>query len=182
MQRSKSLLIAFFVLISIPASAELSPRIFPSIWTKKDVSMELKGVALKRVFYMKAFVAGFYSEKNMPANVLDNIPKRIDVSYFVNIPVDKLCRYTERMMKLNMGDKGFNSVTAQVALMKKYFVNLKPGDQYAITYLPNEGTQFEYNGELIGTIPGEQFAKGLFSVWIGEKPMDPHLKKQILGL
>lgn len=156
---------------------------FEQRFTMDGNPMVLKGVGLKRVFFMKAFVAGFYLEENIPTDqVFDNVPKRIEVMYFVNIPGDKLSKYTEDLMQKNMSAREYKSLRDRIYIMREYFVDLKPGDRYALTYIPKVGTKFEYNGKLVGIIGGEDFARGLFSTWIGANPMDQKIKSQILGL
>ena len=66
--------------------------------------------------------------------------------------------------------------------MRKYFVDLKAGDRFSLTYIPAIGTKFEHNACLVGTIKGRAFARALFSVWIGQKPFDHELKDEVLGL
>jgi len=65
--------------------------------------------------------------------------------------------------------------------MGKYFVDLNPGDRYSLSYIPGKGTKFYYNGKLQGVIPGKEFGRSLFAVWIGNKPFCSHLRYEILG-
>ena len=37
------------------------------------------------------------------------------------------------------------------------------------------------NGNKAGVIPGIDFKKGLFGIWLGEDPADSDLKKGLLG-
>jgi hypothetical protein len=65
--------------------------------------------------------------------------------------------------------------------MGEYFVDLKSGDRFSLTYIPGVGTKFAHNDQVTGIIKGLDFARALFSVWIGKKPFDTHLKEQVLG-
>jgi hypothetical protein len=164
-------------------SAEVKGTFFPESRLENETLLVLQGIGLKRVFFMRAFVAGFYLEEDIPIEeALTDVPKRIEVSYFVRIPGEKLAHYTEKMMRLNMGEDEYAALSESVKQMGEYFVDLHPGDRYALTYIPETGTQFEYNGQVVGLIEGEDFARGIFSVWIGGVPMDKHLKDQILGV
>jgi hypothetical protein len=62
------------------------------------------------------------------------------------------------------------------------YEDVKPGDRYSLTYIPGKGTKLALNGEHKGTIEGSEFAAALFSIWLGNKPIDKTFKKQILGL
>jgi hypothetical protein len=57
----------------------------------------------------------------------------------------------------------------------------QPGDRYALTYLPGVGTELSLNGRPLGTIPGEDFAAALFSIWLGPHPLDDDLKRTLLA-
>jgi len=59
---------------------------------------------------------------------------------------------------------------------------METGDRYSLTYIPGKGTELALNGEHKGTIEGSEFAAALFSIWLGNKPIDKTFKKQILGL
>jgi hypothetical protein len=58
---------------------------------------------------------------------------------------------------------------------------VEPGDRYALTYIPGMGTELSLNGEAKGTIQGADFAAAIFSIWLGTKPIDKGLKRQLLG-
>lgn len=178
-------LIIVFTAIAVHNSYadKLSTVHFSKIIENEGNDLILKGVSLKRVFFMKAFVAGFYLEENVSTDdVFENVSKRIEVSYFVHISKEKLSDYTEDLMQDNVSPQEFKALAGRVGTMREYFVDLKPGDKYALTYIPDMGTKFEYNNEFIGVIKGEDFANGLFATWIGKKPMDQRIKKQILGI
>lgn len=57
---------------------------------------------------------------------------------------------------------------------------LKPGDRYALTYLPNSGTLLELNGDPRVLIEGADFAAAYFEIWLGN-PIHKKLKAQLLG-
>ncbi|MCB9756939.1 MAG: chalcone isomerase family protein [Candidatus Omnitrophica bacterium] len=155
---------------------------FEETYQDEGISMTLQGTGLKTVVFFKAFVAGFYTDAIDQEIVLGQTAKRIEVEYFVKIPGKKLNNFTIDTMKENITNEQFNSIAAEVDLMGQYFVDLKPGDRFSLTYIPGVGTKFAHNDQLTGVIQGNDFAKALFSVWIGEKPFDQNLKNQILGL
>ncbi len=155
---------------------------FSQQYTDEGITMELQGTGLKTLVLFKAFAAGFYQEKSFQKDILGEVSKRIEVEYFVNIPGEKLNAYTLERMKVNVSEDELNDINAEIKMMGNYFVDLKKGDRFSLTYIPGVGTKFAHNGKETGVIEGQQFAKALFSVWIGEKPFDQKLKNQILGL
>lgn len=167
--------------VSTVQAANLADKYFESEYEYEGIKMELRGTGLKSVFFMKAFIAGLYTEDKQDAEEILGEPKHIEVKYFVNVPAKKLSNFTIKNMKKNITEKEFMKITDEVELMRQYFVDLKPGDRFGLTYIPKKGTKFIYNGEQTGFISGEDFARALFSVWLGKKPFDKKLKSQILG-
>jgi len=169
------------LMVSVSLAAEISGVQFSEFYQNQGIRMSLQGTGLKTMLFFKAFVAGYYTNLPNAADPLGEFSKRIEVEYFVNIPGKKLNNYTIEQMKANISEEMFQSLSAQIKLMGEYFVDLKKGDRFALTYIPGRGTEFSHNGRVTGVIPGLAFAKALFSVWIGEKPFDPQLKEQIYG-
>ncbi len=179
----KSLVLSLLLMSAVPvvSAAEISGVKFNDSYQAGPVIMQLQGTGLKTVLFFKAFVAGYYTDTTVPADEIGQFPQRIEVQYFVNIPGKKLNDYTLERMKFNVSQEELEKLKAQTDLMANYFVDLKPGDRFALTYLPRVGTKFEHNGQMTGSIAGSGFARALFAVWIGEKPFDEALKQRILG-
>jgi hypothetical protein len=55
-------------------------------------------------------------------------------------------------------------------------------DQFRFDYQPGAGTRVSKNQQLLGVIPGEDFANALLEIWLGNHPADKGLKKAMLGL
>jgi hypothetical protein len=55
------------------------------------------------------------------------------------------------------------------------------GDFYEFIYLPDSGTIVLKNSEYIDTIPGIEFKKAFFGIWISNNPIQKNLKKAMLG-
>jgi hypothetical protein len=47
--------------------------------------------------------------------------------------------------------------------------------------VPQRGTTLTLNGVDLGTIPGADFARAVFSIWLGERPIDRGFKRALLG-
>lgn len=144
---------------------------------------ELQGVGKKSVFFVNAFEVGYYQEKHKATrDPLDNVAKHIEVRYFVDIPGNKLFNFNISVMQDNYSEEELLAIADEIAALKEYYIDLKKGDRYELTYIPEVGTRFVHNGNLKGIIKGERFAEILFAVWLGEKPFDQKIKEQILSL
>lgn len=50
-----------------------------------------------------------------------------------------------------------------------------------MTYIPESGTVLTYNSMPLGTIEGPEFARAVFSIWIGANPIDKGFRDKLLG-
>ncbi len=181
--RKNTALVLFLLIFGLhTAQAAKVETEFPKQYTDEKITMSLQGTGVKKVFMIRAFQAAFYLGEGVPVQeALGDYPKRLDVEYYIRIPGSALNQYTINNMKRNIKLEEFKKLSREIKLMGQYFVDLRLGDRYALTYVPSAGTKFAYNGKIVGTIEGADFAKALFAVWIGPKPFDPGLKDKILG-
>ena len=59
--------------------------------------------------------------------------------------------------------------------------DVRPGDRYALNYVPGLGTELTLNGASLGRIPGADFAAAVFAIWLGANPIDEDFKAELLG-
>ncbi len=173
-----------FMLIVTPSWArwKLDKKEFKQSFQQEELALPLRGVGVKTLFMMRIFVAAFYVDKTMSAQqVLGDVPKHLEVKFFTTIPGSEFAKFTIKNMKINTTAAEFKKIADRVPLMSKLFPNIKSGDIFALTYVPDKGTIFTLNGKERGVIPGADFAKALFATWIGPKPIDNVLKRQVLG-
>ena len=72
------------------------------------------------------------------------------------------------------------SLRARLHLLEHALPALNKGNVFDITYLPGVGTVVRGQGQTM-TIPGKDFLDSLSSVWLGSKPIDGDLKRELLG-
>ena len=48
-------------------------------------------------------------------------------------------------------------------------------------YAPNTGVTVSKNGAVQGTVQGVAFKRALFSIWLGNNPVDAGLKTKLVG-
>lgn len=166
------------------AGWRLTGKEFPPVDRSTSQELALTGIGVKTLFMMRVFIAAFY----LPADIdhslalTGNIAKNLIVRFYVGIPAKTFTNYTLSRMKVNMSKQEVEDLHDQIIRMGELFPHIKSGDTLALAYTPGQGTSFIHNGALRGTIEGELFAKAIFSTWIGPKPFDHIVKKQILGI
>ncbi len=179
-----ALLIAL-ICLSIPVSAaQVEIVYFPDRYAEGNVELKIRGTGLLRyMIFVKAYAGGLYLPEEVPSDdALSEVPKRLEVEYFQAIKGKDFGPATRKMIAKNVDKATFQRLEPKIEIHSKMYEDVKPGDRYSLTYIPGKGTELALNGEPKGTVEGSEFAAALFSIWLGDKPIDKSFKKQILGL
>lgn len=59
--------------------------------------------------------------------------------------------------------------------------NIESGQTLTGVYAPRQGTTLFYDGKKIGQIPGADFSKAFFGIWLDSKTSVPKLRAELLG-
>jgi hypothetical protein len=143
----------------------------------------LNGLALLRYRVLfKGYVAALYlGEDVSPKQVLEDVPRRLEIEYFWSIPADAFARATQEGIARNVDAGRLEALRERIEQLNALYADVEPGDRYALTYLPGRGTELSLNGRVRGSIPGADFSAAVFSIWLGEAPLDDSLKDALLG-
>jgi hypothetical protein len=165
------------------AAAEIEGVHFADRYQAGAITLPLKGVGLARfLFSVKVYVAALYLSKEVPPEkILSDVPKRLELQYFQPISGPDFGRAAEDVMAENVPASTIASLRPRIARLHSLYENVKPGDRYALTYVPGVGTELALNGIPKGTIEGEDFAAAYFAIWLGPKPISTGLKSQMLA-
>lgn len=147
-----------------------------------DTSLELLNAVLLRYrVVFKAYVAGLYLAPGVsPERALEDVPRRLEIEYFWAIKGDDFRKVTFRGIERNVEPEVYAALMPSIERLNSFYRDVEPGDRYAITYLPGVGTELSLNGETLGVVEGADFAAALFSIWLGEDPLDRKLKDRLL--
>jgi hypothetical protein len=175
-------LLVFFLAIPVNA-ARIEGVLFDDSITIQEKTLTMRGVGLLRYrVVIKAYVGAFYLDKNHQAGqVFADVPKRIELEYFHDIPASDFVKSTTIMIERNISPRELNALLPQLDQMNALYRDVQPGDRYAATYLPGVGTELALNGKPLGVVPGFEFANAYFSIWLGEHPIDKGFRDHLLG-
>jgi hypothetical protein len=174
----------FFILLVSPNlfAADIQGVTFRDTINTGGIDLEIRGTGLYRhLVVIKAYVGALYMLPEVPSNeVLSDTPKRLEVEYFHAIKGEAFGAATNKVMARNVDAETFERLKPQVAHHNSLYRDVQPGDRYSLTYVPGRGTKLALNDEPLGIIEGAEFAMAIFSMWLGEQPMNKSFKKQLL--
>ena len=145
----------------------------------------LNGMGLREATMLDidVYVAGLYVQH--PTSTADALIRNDEVKQLVMHFVRNV-GHGDIVKAWHEGFKG--NATVPVAKLKPYIDRLdawtpsfKDGDTLTFTYVPGDGVSVDFNGVRKGVIKDADFARSLFSIWLGPKPPTKALKRGLLG-
>jgi hypothetical protein len=87
-------------------------------------------------------------------------------------------RSVEEMKRIGVPDDQANSWGKELV---SFLPNVESGQTLTAIYSPKQGTSFYYEGKQIAQIPGAEFSKAFFGIWLDPKTSAPKLRTELLG-
>ncbi len=149
-----------------------------------DQDLVLNGMALRRKFVFKVYVAGLYlpqKEKSGEKILAADETRRMIMHFLRGVGPKKINGAWYDGLEDNTPNAS-GKLKQQFKDLAAMMEEVEDGDRMVFTYVPNKGTEVVVKKKVKGTIPGKPFADALFSCWIGKKPGPGEgFKKDLLG-
>jgi hypothetical protein len=85
------------------------------------------------------------------------------------------------MLEKNLSNEERATIADRVAKINQAYTSVQEGDHSSLTFIPGTGTTLRINEELQVTIPGDDFARLYFQIWLGPKSISDSLRDALLG-
>lgn len=179
------LLITILATATTAAAGKKAGVTLPDTLTISGKQLTLNGMGLREATWLKVdvYVAGLYvaNVSSNPAKlVADNEPKVLVLHFVRDVGHGDIVKAWHEGFAANS--------TVPVAKLKPMIDQLdswtpsfKDGDTLAFVYIPGQGVAISVNNVRKGVINDPDFARSLFSIWLGAKPPTGDLKKGLLG-
>lgn len=155
----------------------------PDAATVGNQRVVLNGMGLREKLMIDIYVGGLYlpAKSQDPAAIIAlDQPKRV-VMHFI------YSRVTRAQM-LETFEEGFAALPAaqahraEIERMESWVpAEVHAGQEITFDYVPGKGTSMLVDGRELGTIPGVEFMKLVFGIYVGPKPPTEALKAGLLG-
>ena len=178
--------LAAAMLVATPSFASLTVVVDGVSFSKTveimDQRLHLHGAGLlKYMAFIKAYAGALYLPESVPSDhVLKPVAKQLVLEYFHPIKGEDFAKATRKKIADNVTADQVNGLQSRIDNLAALYRDVKPGDRYALTYIPDEGTTLSLNGEALGSIPGDDFARAVFAIWLGVNPIDQKFRDQLL--
>lgn len=145
--------------------------------------LDLRGAGILRYRWLvKVYAAALYvdaAQRN--ADPLNDVAKRLEVEYFVAAKASDFNEAGNEVLEETLEPADLDAVRERVDRIASWFPDPRPGDRCALTYIPGRGTELTFNGESLGVVPGDDFQRAYFGIWLGKRPASEALRDALLG-
>jgi hypothetical protein len=178
------LIFLILVLTVATASARNYDTLFADRMEVDQVPLDRVGVSKLTVGWVfDVYVAAFYlPEGSTAADALADKPRHLEISYLRRISREDFINAGADMLQQQHPPDVIAGIQSGIDQINGFYQDVAKGDRYALTYLPGIGTELKFNGETKGVIPGEDFARIYFSIWLGENNPYKSFRDQLVGL
>ena len=157
----------------------------PNSMEYQGVKLMLNGHGPRVQMFMKVYENSLYLEAtNSNAEEIMNkdaaMAIRIDVTSSL-VTVNAMKKALNEGLVKSTGNNIGPIMKEIDQLTSTFNSDVSTGDFYEFIYLPVTGTNVVKNSEYIDTIPGIDFKKAFFGIWISNNPIQKNLKKAMLG-
>ncbi|HRZ87138.1 MAG TPA: chalcone isomerase family protein [bacterium] len=141
----------------------------------------VRGIGHATFFTFHLYTAALYADArhDTVAEILDASPKRLVIEYRHGFKKDDIVKYSVMQLKANPG-VNFDAIRGRFEELCAQLQDVKKGDRYEIVYKPEKGTELLFNGTSKIVIPGRDFAKAYFGIWLSEYPISAGLRRHLL--
>jgi len=149
----------------------------------KELVLNGAGIRTKLVF--KVYVASLYlpAKAGDLAGVLAASPRRVQLNLLRDLSADELAGALADGIKETSSAEQVAAVktqTEQLLSIMKSVGQAKTGEVVTMDFVGGE-TRIAFNGQAKGSIAGEPFNAALMRIWLADKPVQPDLRKAMLG-
>ena len=157
----------------------------PESMEYQDTKLTLNGHGSRVKMFMKVYENSLYllsysSNAEEILNKNEAMAIRIDVTSSL-VTVDAMKKALIEGLEKSTGNNTGPIMQEIDQLTSTFNSDVSTGDFYEFIFLPDAGTNVLKNSVYIDTIPGIEFKKAFFGIWLSDNPIQKNLKKAMLG-
>lgn len=170
------------------APIEVEGMTFAGAATVAGQALELNGVGLRAVAWLKGYAAGLYlisRVRTVPQVLAATGAKRLELRMLLDVDTEEFVKAFDKGIARNTPPAELpllNERMARFDALLRAIGKVKKRDVIDLDWLPGRGLQLTLNGQARGApIPGEDLYAALLRIFVGERPADPEMKIGLLG-
>jgi Chalcone isomerase-like len=167
------------------ATVECNGIGFPNHTQVQGTRLTLNGLGLHTVstFKIRLYVAALYvaEPSNDPRAILDSsAPNEIIIQFIRGVSASELRKSLAEELARSSRERS-PALEEGLQQLRSWAVEVKSGQRIVFIRTPGRGMEVDINGTVKGSIAGDDFARSFLSIWLGDNPQTPELKRGLLG-
>ena len=164
-------------------TAVQSPRETRASLTEDGARFELVGeTTFKWLSMLKVYDARLHlGAGENPSRVFSDVPVRLQLVYHRGFTAAEIIKGGDALLARNVSATDLSALRDRLEILNKAYKDVRPGDDYVLTYVPGKGTTLRLNGSPLVTVPGRDFASAYFRIWLGDDPISAPMRDSLLG-
>ncbi|MCU0430400.1 MAG: chalcone isomerase family protein [Cytophagaceae bacterium] len=179
------LILGFLALMcSLLAQAQqtLAGVTMPANYVAQSTTLLLNGAGVREKYFMNMYVGALYmkSKSTSSSSIISENQTMAVKLHIVSslITSEKM----ESAIRDGFAKTAKGTLSKEIeAFIQVFSEKIAVNDVFDLVYFPEKGVVIYKNKQVKGTIPGLEFKKALFGIWLGEDPADDDLKEAMLG-
>ncbi len=157
----------------------------PNTYKTSESTLSLNGAGIREKYWIDLYVGALYLKaKSADAEKIISADENMCIKLFIISSMITSEKMTAAV------DEGFTKSTKGNTAPLQQKINqfkatfneaIKDGDIFELLYDVKSGVKIYKNGKLSATIPGLEFKKALWGIWLCNDPADEELKQKMLG-
>jgi len=178
-------LLGILIAVSTLMCREIAGAKIPDRIKVSGNEIELNGAGVLSKIFVDQYVCGLYlMQKTSDDAEIIQADEIMEIKIYVLS--DEVTSATMKEDLLDgfrnaAGDEVINLIPEIDSFIKLFSDEIKVNDVFDFIYVPSKGTQTYKNRKLFNIIPGLDFKKALFGIWLCDKPVKKSLKNDMLG-
>jgi hypothetical protein len=174
--------VMFVAMTGFAQAVEIKGVRFSDTLVVEQAELKLNGVAvLKWAMLFDVYAGALYLPAGVRGKAWSNdVAKRLELSYFREIEAKGFAEASDKILQDNLSPAEYQTLAKRLRAFYGFFQDVKPGDRYSINYLPEQGTELRLNEQLLGQVPGADFAVAYFGIWLGAEPISKDFRNRLL--
>lgn len=166
----------------VAAVVEVDGARFPARIELPGADLSLRGAGTLRYGLLwRVYTAALYAPPHeAPADLPPAGARRLEIVYYVDISRREIADFAERHLGEHLDPGAWRDLAPRVRAWHAAFRDVRAGDRYVMQY--ERGTlSLWLNGERLAGVADPQLAAAYFGLWLGDAPIDPGLRRALLG-
>ena len=170
-------------------AGEIDGVVIPRTVKFSNKEISLNGVGVRSKFIFDIYTQALYlTNLSSDANEIIESNSTIGMIFYMTSPLVTSKKFSTSLnngMRKSVGDQKWLNFTDELELMRQLvsMEKIVKNDIFNLIYNDVDSSIWVIkNGVVKGKIPGIEFKKAFFGIWLSDKPVKESLKNELLGL